>query len=140
MSTQFCYHKTSVKPLTLHAGDLLFSRRGCKAQQIQFHRRRTTTAGCFRMDPHESEPIESHQEIFTKTCLILESCRQILFSRASVKNFVRSAISPFFSAGTLLVCFADSQMSRLEIISKMNCCIIFKVSSFQMDPHKTPNL
>ena len=64
MSTQFYYHKTNGKPLTLHAKDALISRRGFKAQWTQFHQRGMTTAGCFGLEPHKSELIESHQELF----------------------------------------------------------------------------
>ena len=64
MSTWFYYSKTAVKPLTLHAEDAFFSGRGCKARQIQFHRRVITTADCFTMDPHKFEFIESCQESF----------------------------------------------------------------------------
>ena len=64
MSTWFYYRKTGVKPLTLHAEDELFSGRGCKAQQIQFHQRGITTAGCFSLDPHKFKYIKSDQELF----------------------------------------------------------------------------
>ena len=41
--------------------------------------------------------LSSHVEIyFTETFKVFESCGQILFSRASVKNLVQSAISPTF--------------------------------------------
>ena len=70
MSTWSHYHKTSVKPLTLHAKDELFLGRGCKAQRIQFHRRGIVTAGCFSSDPHKSEFIESHHEIFHENIYI----------------------------------------------------------------------
>ena len=70
MSTWFYYHETGVKPLTLHAKDALFSGRGCKAQRIQFHRGGIVTAGCFSLDPHKSEFIESHQEIFHENMFV----------------------------------------------------------------------
>ena len=98
MSTRFYYRETNVKPLTLHATDSLFSCRGCNARRIRFQRRGTTTAGCFSLDPQKITNLSSHLEIyFTETFKVFESCGQILFSRASVKNWVWSAIGRIFS-------------------------------------------
>ena len=67
MSTRFYYCEISVKPLTLHATDSLFSCRGCNARRIRFQRRGTTTAGCFKMDPHKMNLSGDVEIYFTGT-------------------------------------------------------------------------
>ena len=87
MSTRFYYQETNEKPLTLHPRDSLHSRRGCKAQRIQFHRRGITTAWSFNLDPPKSELIESHQELFNANMfLFFASPAAKLYSREPVKN------------------------------------------------------
>ena len=77
MSTRLYYRKSSVKPLTLHAKDSLFSGRGCNARRIQFHRRKITTAECFSLDPHKYELSSHVKNHFSETFKIFESYAQI---------------------------------------------------------------
>ena len=86
MSTLFYYQETNIKPLTLHPKDSLHSRRGCKAQRIQFHRRGITTAWSFNLDPPKSELIESHQDLFHKIHGSFQSPVDKSYSCKPVKN------------------------------------------------------